>query len=64
MTAIAKSAKVHPTAKKYCGWEEPAIWYCPVLFGLICSVTVLYGLVWCVGMALQFIEWNMTLSFF
>ena len=26
MTAIAKSAKTHPTAKKSCGWEEPAIW--------------------------------------
>ena len=27
MTAIAKSAKTHPAAKTYCGWEEPAI--CP-----------------------------------
>ena len=27
MTAIAKSAKRHPAAKKCCGWEEPAI-YC------------------------------------
>ena len=26
MTAIAKSAKRHPAAKKCCGWEEPAIW--------------------------------------
>ena len=25
MTAIAKSAKRHPAAKKCCGWEEPAI---------------------------------------
>ena len=25
MRAIAKSAKTHPTAKKCCGWEEPAI---------------------------------------
>ena len=25
MTAIAKSAKTHPAAKKFCGWEEPAI---------------------------------------
>ena len=25
MRAIAKSAKIHPTAKKCCGWEEPAI---------------------------------------
>ena len=24
MTAIAKSAKTHPAAKKCCGWEEPA----------------------------------------
>ena len=23
MTATAKSAKTHPTAKKCCGWEEP-----------------------------------------
>ena len=23
--AIAKSAKIHPAAKKCCGWEEPAI---------------------------------------
>ena len=23
MTAIAKSAKTHPAAKKCCGWEEP-----------------------------------------
>ena len=28
MTAIAKSAKRHPAAKKCCGWEEPAI--CPM----------------------------------
>ena len=26
MRAIAKSAKIHPAAKKYCGWEEPAIY--------------------------------------
>ena len=26
MTAIAKSAKRHPAAKKCCGWEEPAIY--------------------------------------
>ena len=26
MTAIAKSSKRHPAAKKCCGWEEPAIW--------------------------------------
>ena len=26
MTAIVKSAKRHPAAKKCCGWEEPAIW--------------------------------------
>ena len=26
MTAIAKSAKTHPAAKKCCGWEEPARW--------------------------------------
>ena len=25
MTAIAKSAKRHPAAKKFCGWEEPAV---------------------------------------
>ena len=25
LTAIAKSAKWHPAAKKCCGWEEPAI---------------------------------------
>ena len=25
MRAIAKSAKTHSTAKKCCGWEEPAI---------------------------------------
>ena len=25
MTAIAKSAKTDPAAKKCCGWEEPAI---------------------------------------
>ena len=25
MRAIAKSAKIHPAAKKCCGWEEPAI---------------------------------------
>ena len=25
MTAIAKSAKTQPAAKKFCGWEEPAI---------------------------------------
>ena len=24
MTAIAKSGKIHPAAKKCCGWEEPA----------------------------------------
>ena len=27
MTAIAKSAKTHPVAKKCCGWEEPAIYW-------------------------------------
>ena len=26
MRAIAKSAKIHPAAKKCCGWEEPAIY--------------------------------------
>ena len=26
MTAIAKSAKTHPAAKKCCGWEEHAIY--------------------------------------
>ena len=26
MTVITKSAKIHPAAKKCCGWEEPAIW--------------------------------------
>ena len=25
MTAIAKSAKRHPAAKKCCGWKEPAM---------------------------------------
>ena len=25
MRAITKSAKIHPAAKKCCGWEEPAI---------------------------------------
>ena len=25
MTAIAKSAKTHPAAKKCCGWEQAAI---------------------------------------
>ena len=25
MKAIAKSAKIHPAAKKCCGWEKPAI---------------------------------------
>ena len=25
MRAIAKSAKIHPAAKKCCGWGEPAI---------------------------------------
>ena len=28
MTAIAKSVKPHPAAKKCCGWEEPAICKC------------------------------------
>ena len=27
MRAIAKSAKIHPAAKKCCGWEKPAICY-------------------------------------
>ena len=31
MTAIAKSAKTHPAAKKCCGWEEPA------LFRTVCA---------------------------
>ena len=26
MKAIAKSAKIHPAAKKCCGWQEPAIY--------------------------------------
>ena len=26
MRAISKSAKLHPAAKKCCGWEEPAIY--------------------------------------
>ena len=25
MRAIPKTAKIHPVAKKCCGWEEPAI---------------------------------------
>ena len=25
MRAIPKTAKIHPAAKKCCGWEEPAI---------------------------------------
>ena len=31
MTAIAKSAKRHPAAKKCCGWEETAICIYPQL---------------------------------
>ena len=31
MTAIAKSAKRHPAAKKCCGWEEPAICVCEII---------------------------------
>ena len=27
MRAITKLAKIHPAAKKFCGWEEPAIWF-------------------------------------
>ena len=30
MTAFAKSAKTHPAAKKFCGWEEPAISQFPI----------------------------------
>ena len=26
MRAIPKTAKIHPAAKKCCGWEKPAIW--------------------------------------
>ena len=26
MNEIPKSAKMHPAAKKCCGWQEPAIW--------------------------------------
>ena len=26
MRATTKSAKIHPAAKKCCGWEEPAIY--------------------------------------
>ena len=25
MTAIAKLGNTHPAAKKFCGWEEPAM---------------------------------------
>ena len=28
MRAIPKTAKIHPAAKKCCGWEEPAICHC------------------------------------
>ena len=36
MTAIAKSAKRRISAKKCCGWEEPAI--CP---GNICHISLI-----------------------
>ena len=29
MRAIPKTAKIHPAAKKCCGWEKPAICYLP-----------------------------------
>ena len=32
MRAIPKTAKIHPAAKKCCGWEKPAI--CPFDNGL------------------------------
>ena len=40
MTAIAKSAKPHPPAKKCCGWEEPAICLCVhiVCFARSCKI--------------------------
>ena len=30
---IAKSAKVHPAAKNFCGWEEPAICHMQLIKG-------------------------------
>ena len=35
MTAIAKSAKRHPAAKKFCGWEEPAISVVVIVVGIL-----------------------------
>ena len=35
MTAIAKSAKRHPAAKKFCGWEEPAICVVVIVVGIL-----------------------------
>ena len=40
MTAIAKSAKRHPAANKFFGWEEPAI--CDYII-LVCSLIGLTG---------------------
>ena len=49
MTVIAKSAKRHPAAKKFCGWEEPAIWkdsilqVCKGIIMLVCMDASLQG---------------------
>ena len=35
MRAISKSAKIHPAAKKCCGWEEPAIYAQPPIMNKV-----------------------------
>ena len=42
MTAIEKSAKIHPAAKKCCGWEEPAICVKYDIFGIF-DMNVTFG---------------------
>ena len=38
MRAIPKTAKIHPAAKKCCGWEESAIW------SLACCLKMVHSL--------------------
>ena len=41
MRAITKSAKIHPAAKKCCGWEEPAICHITTLCDVIMTIFIL-----------------------
>ena len=54
MQRAPKSAKIHPLAKKCCGWEKPSVWYSKsILWIIFGSWKVLAGVFQAVVVKLQ-----------